>query len=438
MRKGRWNSPVVDSVAIVARRCVGRLRVRAGGWSLRTALVVALASALALGVPGAVLAHDVKTAAGHQAEDTVVHSRAFEAQLSRETRVLSGWESQATAAAVVPDPGQVGQWGPVVDWPVVGIHVALLPNGKVLAFDSVGDAATETFPVHNFTRATVYDPISGTHTPATVDTGFNLFCAGFAHLFDGSLFLAGGNKNAQLEGIVQTHLFNPATNGWSLGPNMAAGRWYPSVTPLTNGEMLITEGRPDTPEVLKTDGTLRTLSTASLNLPLYPWLDVAPDGRVFYSGPDQTMRKLDTAGGGAWQSFGQRDAINRDYGSRAVYDVGKTLVAGGGASSKNARRDRHQRHPTGGLRHLADGLRPSPAQPDLARRRERAGDRRQLDRGGAHRHERRCLQRGALGSGDRSVDDPRGAGRDTPISLDCPAPPGRPRALFGRRHLRHL
>ena len=150
------------------------------------------------------------------------------------------------------------------------------------------------------------------------------------------MFIAGGNKNAQLQGIVQTHLFNPATNDWSLGPDMAAGRWYPSVTPLTNGEMLITEGGPDTPEVRKTDGTLRTLSTASLNLPLYPWLDVAPDGRVFYSGPDQTLRKLDPTGGGAWQTFGQRDAINRGYGSHAVYDIGKTLVAGGGPSTRTA------------------------------------------------------------------------------------------------------
>ena len=66
-------------------------------------------------------------------------------------------------------------------------------------------------------------------------------------------------------------------------------------------------------------------------------MDVAPDGRAFYSGPDQTMRKLDTAGGGTWQTFGQRDAINRSYGSHAIYDIGKTLVAGGGASSNDAR-----------------------------------------------------------------------------------------------------
>src|SRR5215211_5465568 len=309
-----------------------------GGWSFvaqRTALVLLLT--LALGAPGVALAHSVKTPAGHGAEDEVVHSAAAEQRLNRETWLRSAAASQATAAAAAADPGQVGQWGPVVDWPVVGIHVALLPNGKVLAWDSVGDAATETFPVHDFTRATVYDPVTGAHTPVNVDTGYNIFCAGFAHLNDGMLFIAGGNKDAQLNGIVQTHLFNPANNDWSLGPSMAAGRWYPSVTPLTNGEMLITEGGPDIPEVRKTDGTLRALSSASLNLPLYPWLDVAPDGRVFYSGPDQTLRKLDPAGGGSWQSFGQRDAINRSYGSHAVYDVGKTLVAGGGPSSNDAR-----------------------------------------------------------------------------------------------------
>ena len=98
--------------------------------------------------------------------------------------------------------------------------------------------------MQDYTRATVWDPATGAQTPVNVDTGFNIFCSGLAHLMDGSLFIAGGNKDAQLNGIVQTHLFNPTTNTWSLGPNMAAGRWYPSVTPLRNGEMLITEGRP--------------------------------------------------------------------------------------------------------------------------------------------------------------------------------------------------
>ena len=84
----------------------------------------------------------------------------------------------ADRAATAPDASgrggrrrqraQGGQLGPVVDWPVVGVHVALLPNGKVLAYDSVGDTATETYPVHDHTRATVWDPATGTQTPVNV------------------------------------------------------------------------------------------------------------------------------------------------------------------------------------------------------------------------------------------------------------------------------
>ena len=163
-----------------------------------------------------------------------------------------------------------------MNWPVVGIHEALLPNGKVLAYDTVGDAATETFPNHTFTRATVWDPATETQTPANVNTGYNVFCSGLAHLADGNLFLAGGNKDSALNGIVKTHVFNYLNNSWSLGPDMAGERWYPTVTPLHNGEMLITSGRVNLPEVRTTAGSLRPLSTASLSLPLYPWIDVGP------------------------------------------------------------------------------------------------------------------------------------------------------------------
>ena len=245
-------------------------------------------------------------------------------------------DAQAAAAAVTGNEDEVGQWGPVVDWPVVGVHVALLENGKVLAYDSVGDNAPSSYPVHDHTRATVWDPATGTFTPVNL-TGYNVFCSGLAHLMDGSLFLAGGNKNDQLEGIAQTHVFDSDTNTWSRGADMAEDRWYPTVTPLHNGELLITEGGPDVPEVRQTDGALRALDTASLNLPLYPWIDVAPDGRAFYSGPDPTMRSLDPAGGGSWQTFGRRDSLFRGYGSHVLYDRGKILVAGGQLSSRDAR-----------------------------------------------------------------------------------------------------
>ncbi|HXU06142.1 MAG TPA: galactose oxidase-like domain-containing protein, partial [Polyangia bacterium] len=283
-------------------------------------------------------AHDgVNTAAGHEAEDAVTLTPRQERALDAHTLAVSGRAARPLAAAVAGGPQDVGEWGPVVDWPVVGVHVALLPNGKVLAYDSIGDHATETYPVQDHTRATLWDPVTGSQTPVDVDTGFSIFCSGLAHLPDGRMFMAGGNKDQQLNGIVQTHLFDPVTNMWSLGPNMLGGRWYPTVTPLSNGEMLITSGRVDTPEVRTVSGTLRALTGAVLSLPLYPWFDVAPNGRAFYSGPDQTLRALNTSGTGAWQTFGQRDTINRDYGGHALYDIGKMLVAGGGPSTKDAR-----------------------------------------------------------------------------------------------------
>jgi hypothetical protein len=276
------------------------------------------------------------TADEHAAEDSVVHTAAEEQALDAHTRIVSAAHAQAAGAAAAGAPQDVGQWGPVVDWPVVGVHVALLANGKVLAYDSIGDNATETYPIQDHTRGTVWDPATGAQTAVNVTTGYNIFCSGLAHLLDGRLFVAGGNKDQQLNGIVQTHLFDPASDLWSLGPNMAAGRWYPTVTPLNNGEMLITSGRVDTPEVRTVAGALRALGTASLSLPLYPWLDVAPNGLAFYSGPDQTLRTLNTTGTGSWQAFAQRDSINRDYGSHALYDIGKVLVAGGGPSTNTA------------------------------------------------------------------------------------------------------
>ncbi len=290
----------------------------------------------ALAAPGAVAHEGVSTVAGHAAEDAVTHTAAQERALDAHTRSVGVFPAMAAAVAVAGAPQDVGQWGPVVDWPVVGVHVALLPNGKVLAYDSIGDNATETYPVQDHTRATIWDPQTGSQTPVTVSTGVNIFCSGLAHLMDGRVFIAGGNADQALNGIVQTNLFDPTQNTWSLGPNMAAARWYPSVTPLRNGEMLITSGRVNVPEVRTVAGNLRPLSTASLSLPLYPWMDVAPDGRAFYSGPDQTLRALDTSGTGTWQALGQRDTINRDYGGHALFDIGKMLIAGGGPSTTNA------------------------------------------------------------------------------------------------------
>jgi hypothetical protein len=299
-------------------------------------LLAVVGMGLALVFPeGALGAAPVDTPHGHAAEDNVVLTPSAEAQLLRESAANNA-AARANVAAVTGSPDVVGQWGPVVDWPVVAINAALLPNGKVLAYDSIGDQTTETYPVQDHTRATVWDPNTGSQTDVTLSDGYNMFGSGFSFLANGNIFIAGGNKDQQLDGIVQTHYFDWRTGMWSLGVDMAFARWYPTVTAMGDGEMLITSGGPAIPEVRQSDGALRQLRNASLSLPLYPWFDVAPDGQAFDSGPDQTMRSLSPNAAGAWHIWGSRDSINRDYGSHAMYDVGKILVAGGGPSTDTA------------------------------------------------------------------------------------------------------
>ena len=213
---------------------------------------------------------------------------------------------------------------------VVPIFQAVLPNGKVLMWDSVGEKAPEQMPTNNFTRAMVWDPTNNTYKQTNVPN-YNIFCAGYTQLADGNVLVAGGNKNAALDGIVQTHLFKWKTETWSRGPDMAAARWYPAVQALGNNEAVIVGGGAAVPEVYQTDTTLRKLSNASgYSDRLYPFLTTRPDGQVELMGPVTQMNTIDTSGTGAITATTARDGINRTYGGFATYDIGKVLVAGGG------------------------------------------------------------------------------------------------------------
>lgn len=250
--------------------------------------------------------------------------------VAQEQRI--GQRSTQDALAITGNEHQVGRWEGPYDWPLVAIHATLMANGKVLAFDSVGTNATETYTQHNFTRATVWDPLLNSHTAVTVTTGFNLFCAGPINLSDGRVFLAGGNADQFLNGLNKTHVFDPAGNTWAVERTMASGRWYPSVTALRDGDVLITGGGPSLPEVRASNGDLRTLPGADTSVAddrIYHWLKTAPNGKVVYVGPDRYLRWLDTAGSGAWSAAGERDTLYRGYGSFAMYDVGRFLIAGG-------------------------------------------------------------------------------------------------------------
>lgn len=221
------------------------------------------------------------------------------------------------------NPADTGQWVKLNSTPFVSIHSNVLPDGKVLMW---GRDASGGLPL--------WDP--GTQAIIPVPgAGYDVFCAGHALLPDGRLIVAGGHI-ADNFGFAMLSIFDPATATWSTAPDMNAGRWYPTVTTLANGDALVTSGQIDTtvgnntlPQVYQpATNTWRNLTSAQLGQPLYPMMFVAPNGKVINVGPSSDTRYLDTNGTGAWSWAGRRKFGYRGYGSAVIYD-GKILVAGG-------------------------------------------------------------------------------------------------------------
>src|SRR2546428_12021988 len=146
------------------------------------------------------------------------------------------------------------------------------------------------------------DPATGGFTAVPAPSW--VFCAGHDFLPAGRLLVAGGHIR-DVHGLPNTNVFDPAPGAWQALPAMAQGRWYPTNTTLPNGEVVTIAGTDSAgvnvpvPEVW--DGTAwRRLTSASLELPLYPRTFVAPDGRIFYAGEAQQSRYLDVTGTGRW------------------------------------------------------------------------------------------------------------------------------------------
>jgi hypothetical protein len=122
---------------------------------------------------------------------------------------------------------------------------------------------------------------------------------------------------------------------------MNAGRWYPTNTTLANGDVLVLSGAitsSDTinalPQVWQVaTSTWRDLTNANSaddgGKDLYPWIFLAPNGRVFKAGPERRSRYLDTSGLGTWSLQPRSFFGPRDEGTAVMYDVGKGLIAGG-------------------------------------------------------------------------------------------------------------
>jgi hypothetical protein len=232
--------------------------------------------------------------------------------------------TQRAAAAAAAPTAQVGAWGAPFAWPVVALHLHLLPNGQVLSWGRVGEPQLWNAATGGFTAKPMPD---------------ELFCAGHAFLQDGRLLVAGGHISDD-HGLPDINLFSTAS-GWDDDPPMRHGRWYPSVTIMGNNQAVILAGADQSgthvalPEVWAS-GAVRELTNAGRVLPYYPRAFLAPNGRLFYAGEEQTTRYLDIAGAGTWTTVGNRRVADRNYGSAVMFQPGRILYAGGGLTTNTA------------------------------------------------------------------------------------------------------
>ncbi len=198
-----------------------------------------------------------------------------------------------TLKVAMPPPGAgretIGEWSPQGAWPLVALHSALLPDGRVMTYgtDLNGKQTGKFF-------YDVWDPsvgtIAGGHLTLDNTTGTDLFCAGQVLLSDRTLLLTGGDVyvqgNTTNVGNPDSNVFNPSTNQLtSTGTQMNLPRWYGTMTKTHDDRVFIQGGRSGEayPEMRDADGSYRALSAIDTSM-LYWWYPrnySAPDGRIF-------------------------------------------------------------------------------------------------------------------------------------------------------------
>jgi hypothetical protein len=246
-------------------------------------------------------------------------------------RVVAGLQA-GTATIESFDPAIRGAWGPVFDFPAVAVHAHLLPTGRVFFWsrDNVmGNGAAPTW---------LWDPASGEFAPGPPSpAGHDPFCSGHAFLADGRLLVAGGHMGDSF-GQANAALFDPWLESWEALPPMSAGRWYPSVATMANGELLVVAGSTEIgapnalPELFRpATADWRPLPGAARPLPYYPFLFPGPSGDAFIAGPEPLSSRIGLDDDGSWEFLVPTFAGPRDYGSAVAWGDGRILVVGGGS-----------------------------------------------------------------------------------------------------------
>ena len=261
-----------------------------------------------------------------------------------------GVQSAATLASrQSTDPAVVGEWGPVIGFPLVPVAAALLPHNQLLVWSADQDLSSGSGS-DDYTETAILNLTTGAVSQALVtDTDHNMFCPGVAILADGDVMVTGGLSDQQ------TSIYDPTTNSWSAGPRMNIGRGYNGMTLLADeqaftlggswsgasGDKLAEVWSPSAGwrELTKVPATAIYTHDAqgAYRADNHGWFIATSGGEVLQAGPSKQMNWITTTGSGSITPAGHRgtsgDAMN---GNAVYYDTGKVLTLGGSPSYQNS------------------------------------------------------------------------------------------------------
>src|SRR5882724_2899572 len=259
------------------------------------------------------------------------------------------------AASIPPADAQAdvkGQWSTLnYSMTINPIHVALMNNGKILVVTGSGNCPPSQsgcpsgapFNGSNHSGAVLVDPVAKNVTQLSIS--YDMFCNGMTVLPDGRVLIDGGTiAYDPFEGIQKTSLFDPASNSFTTVQSMAHGRWYPTVTLLSDGRVMTFSGQDEnsdtnsTVEIFTVGSGWSSPVNAGWKPALYPRMHLLPNGKVFYSGPSSTSYYFNPSNQ-SWATVANtRLGATRTYGSSVLlpltpannYDP-KVLILGGGS-----------------------------------------------------------------------------------------------------------
>ncbi len=203
------------------------------------------------------------------------------------------------------------------------MQAAVLPGTtKVLMWDSGTGAA-----VLNWATGAI----------TSVPTGTQLWCAGQVILKNGKVLAIGGDVlNKTLQGVVDTNLFDPATNTWTRLQDMHLPRFYPTATKLPDGRILAMGGsyggiktlNQRTQEIFDPNTGQWTLTAQTPDIPYYPHDFILPDGRMVITGATEVpvVTRVWNPASDTWSTVDASHVY--DAGSSTMYRPGKILKAG--------------------------------------------------------------------------------------------------------------